>query len=67
LSEVTFDVDYANWEEPAFINKGSLRAAVDIDGAVGSEAVEEPEVAIADRWVGGDESRMQGRLDGSCS
>ena len=47
---MAFDVDDTDWEEAGFVGEGAVGAFVDVDGAVGGEAVEKPEGAVAD-WV----------------
>ncbi len=37
-----------------------MSTSVDVDGAVGSEAVEEPEIAVADGLGGGYEACVEG-------
>ncbi len=40
-----------------------MSASVDVDGAVGSEAVEEPEITVSDGLVGGYEACVEGSGD----
>lgn len=54
LAEISFHVDDADGEEVGFVAEGGVGAGVDVDCSVGGEAVEEPEVAVAD-WIGGGE------------
>lgn len=49
LREVALDVDDAGGEEAGFGGEGAVGALVDVEGAVGGEAVQEPEGAVADR------------------
>ena len=47
------DIHDASGEETGFGGKGAVGALVYVEGAVGGEAVEEPEGAVADReWIG---------------
>ena len=48
LRELAFNVHDAGGEEAGFGSQGAVGAFVDVEGAVGGEAVEEPEGAIAD-------------------
>ena len=48
LGEAALHVDDAGGEEAGFGGEGAVGALVDVDGAVGGEAVEEPEGAVAD-------------------
>lgn len=47
LGEVAVYVDDANGEEASFVGKGFPGAVVDVDGSVRGEAVQDPEVAVA--------------------
>ena len=58
LAEGAFDVDDADGEEVGFVGEGGVGAGVDVDCSVRGEAVEEPEVAVADWIVGGEETGM---------
>lgn len=51
LGEVALDVDDAHGEETGFAGEGAVGAFVYEEGAVGREAVEEPEGMVPD-WVG---------------
>ena len=52
LGELPFHVDYASGEEAGFGDEGAVSTVVYVEGAVGGEAVEEPEGAVADgEWV----------------
>lgn len=48
LGEVAVYVDNTDGEEAGFVAERCPGAVVDVDGAMWSEAVEDPEVAIAD-------------------
>jgi hypothetical protein len=66
LGEITFNVYYANGKKAALVDECALRPSVDVDGTMRGETVEEPEVAVADWWLGRDKSRMEGSFDNSC-
>ena len=59
LAEIAFDVYDADGEEVSFVGEGGVGAGVDVDCAVRGEAVEEPEVAVADGVGGGEEAGVQ--------
>ena len=48
LSEVALYVNDADGEEAGFVREGFPGAVVDVDGSVRGEAVQDPEVAVAD-------------------
>ena len=64
LGEVAFYVDDADGEEAGFIRERFPRAVVDVDGSVGGEAVEDPEVAVADGVGDWEEAGVEGDLGG---
>jgi hypothetical protein len=48
LGEVPVYVNYANWEKAGFIVECVPGALVDVNRSMGREAVQDPEVAVAD-------------------
>lgn len=65
LRKVALDVEDARGEEARFAEEGAVGSRVDVERAVGLEAVDEPEVAVADGVRGGEEAGVQrGLLDG---
>lgn len=59
LREVALDVDDAGGEEAGFGGEGAVSALIDVEGAVGGEAVQEPEGAVADRQGVWEEAGME--------
>ena len=59
LCELALDVHDAGGEEAGFGSERTVGAVVYVEGAVGGEAVQEPEGAVADGERVGDEARVQ--------
>lgn len=57
---MAFYVDDAGGQEACFVGEGFPCAVVDVDGSVGGEAVEDPEVAVADGVGDGEEAGVEG-------
>ncbi|WDK16088.1 hypothetical protein CGRA01v4_07369 [Colletotrichum graminicola] len=65
LRKVAVDVDHAGRQQAGLAEQGAVGAGVDVQRAVGLEAVDEPEMTVADRLRGGEEAGVQrGLLDG---
>ena len=62
LGEIAFDVNYSCGEKPSFPEQGSVCADIDVQGTVGGQAMQKPEVPVV-YWIGRwQESRVQWRL-----
>lgn len=64
LRECPGDIDDADGEEAGFLGEGEMCTGIDVDGPVGCETVEEPEIAVSDGVGGGDEAGVEGSLQG---
>lgn len=62
LGKKPFDVHHADGQKPGFAEQRLVGALVDVQRAVRAEAVQDPEVAVADGRGGGEEARMEGDL-----
>ena len=62
LSKETLDVDHADGQKAGFAEQSLVSALVDVQSAVRAQAVQDPEVAVADGRGRGEEARVQGDL-----
>ena len=59
LGEIPVYVDDADREETRFVAQGGPGALIDVDGSMRGEAVQDPEVAVADGVRNGEEPGME--------
>ena len=64
LGEVAVDVNDADGEKAGLVREGFACAGVDVYGSVGSEAVQDPKVAVADGVRDGEEACVEGWVVG---
>ena len=62
LSKEALDVDHADGKQAGLTQQCLVRALVDVQSAVWTQAVQDPEVAVADGRGGGQEPRVEGDL-----